>query len=170
MDYYSRRDRARRMRDYRNPYGSRGGYVSSDRSRYRDTRHDMRRNDYARMSNEYNNRPEPYMDYGDYNDYGENDDYKDDLKKWIRKLKKNDRYGMTFDQVISEAKKYGVKFDEYDEEEFYATFLMMISDYGDVTSDPTMFVKMAKAFLEDDDINMSGSDKLCAYMYEIAMA
>lgn len=122
----------------------------------------------------------PMMDYGrepyyrGMNDYAFDkemltDEYKQLLKEWIGKLKSKDRYGMTQDQLIKTARNMGAKFDKYTEDEFYAAYLMMASDYKDLTNDPMMFIKMAKDFFEDDDIAVSPSEKLCIYLYEIVL-
>ena len=202
-------DKAMR-RDGRNPYGSRGGYVSSRRSRggrgrdrdmadynygaERDRGYDMRYDrEPMRADGHYpmerygeHHRPMQYEMYGvggmrPMNDYGydynydyasydyakEDEEYKKDLKKWIEKLKGKDRFGWNKEQVIQKAKEMGVKFEDYTEEEFYATYLMMVSDYKNVSNDSHMYLVLAKQFLEDDDIAMKGSEKLCAYLYEI---
>ena len=52
---------------------------------------------------------------------------------------------------------------------FYTTYLMMVSDYKELDSELSFFVKMARAFLEDDDMPVSSSEKLCIYLYKIAM-
>ena len=208
--YLQDRAMRRNMQDGRNPYGSRGGYVSSRRSRggrgrdramadynygaERDRGYDMRYDrEPMRADGHYpmerygeHNRPMQYEMYGiggmrPMNDYGydynydyagydyakENEEYKKDLKKWIEKLKAKDRFGWNKEQIIQKAKEMGVKFEDYTEEEFYATYLMMVSDYKNVSNDPHMYLVLAKQFLEDDDIAMKGSEKLCAYLYEI---
>lgn len=223
MNRYLQRRRDRMMRDERNPYGSRGGYVTSKRSRDRamdergydpesrsghDYGYDMRgrssrdymgdehygqyhrpmefygygvggmmphREDFARGRNRRDMTYPYYEDYGYENDYGydyaEHDDkeYKKHLKEWEQKLKKHDKYGMSKEQVVQQARSYGAKFKEYDEEEFFVTYLMMISDYKHLSQDPTLFINMAKYFLEDEDSAVKGGEKLCAYMYEIAL-
>ena len=221
-------------RDGRNPYGSRGGYVTSSRRGrdrgdmrdYRgrdrgmdsrdyysehDSRNDYRGNSYDRgqdyhMGYEHareHSRPmeyemygiggmRPRMDYGDYQDHGDYRDYRDyrdyqdhgdyrdygedsekeyeeELKKWTEKLKKEDRFGWSKEQIMQQAKSMGVKFEEYDENEFYATYLMMISDYPKSANEPHSYLAMAKAFLEDKDAKLKGSDKLCAYLYTIVL-
>lgn len=198
-------DRAsRRMgmsRDGRNPYGSRGGYVSSRRMRGRDrgmdynysipeydSRYDYRGNSYDRgqdypMGYEHyreHSRPMQYELYGvggmrprmDYNyDYGQDMDkeYEEHLHKWVEKLKKHDRFGWNKDQVIQQAKSMGVRFEKYDEMEFFATYLMMISDYPKIANEPHTYLAMAKSFLEDEDAELKGSEKLCAYLYTIVL-
>lgn len=138
-----------RSRDY-NDYGYDYGYDSRD---YNDGRRGRRR------------------DYGyDYSEEDEEEkEYKEGLHHFIEKLKRQDKFNLSKEQVISHAKSMGVKFDKYDEEEFYATYLMMISDYKDMGNEPAFFVKMAKKFLEDEDSERQGSEKLCAYLYEVVM-
>jgi hypothetical protein len=164
-DMRSRRDRMMndmRMNDYGRDYGD---YRRNDRNDYG---YDYRRNDYGNDYGNYSRNRD--RDYG--NDYGEDDemdeDYKKDLKEWITKLKAKDKYGMTSDQIIQQGKSLGASFKGYDEMEFYATTLMMISDYKDISNDPMMYIRMAKDFLEDSDSEVSPSEKLCIYMYKIA--
>ena len=117
-------------------------------------------------------------DYGydmnyDYNydmrDYAsEEEEWKKHLKKWCEELKHYDKFNMPKDQVINQARQMKVKFDNYNEEEFYVTYLMKISDDEDnLIPNPQMAIIMAKNFLEDKDSKLKGSDKLCAYYYEI---
>ena len=241
------RDRAnRRMmsrRDGRNPYGSRGGYVTSSRrgrdradmnydyrgreNRMRDREMDMEY-DYAKYDSRYDsrynsdrrsqdghypyqqygerNRPMEYemygygiggikpIDYGyDYNydyarsgrdrnynyDYGYNYDYasedmekewKEHLKKWCEELKRYDRFNMPKDQVIQNGRQMGATFNDYNEEEFYTTYLMIVSDNKKSISDPHIAILQAQEWLEDDDSKLKGSEKLCAYYYEVINA
>ena len=155
------------------------GYSHSNRMDYES--YDSRR---GRMSRDYDDYRD-YRDYGDYRrsegydygygrnyDYGEDEDereYKEGLHHFIERLKRQDKFNLSKEQVISHAKSMGVKFDRYDEDEFYATYLMMISDYKDMGNEPAFFVKMAKKFLEDEDSERQGSEKLCAYLYEVVM-
>ena len=202
----SRRSYSRDRRDYemdsRNPYGSRGGYVSSDRamdSRNYDAEsnrgYDSRR-DYNYGASDYHNgyerygeynRPMQYDIYGvssmrrqygknqDYNDYEvdgqdyaeEEESYKKDLKELSRKLKKSDRFNLGEEEIVKKAKSMGVKFEDYDEEEFIVTYYMMQSDYPGIANDPHTYLAMAKSFLEDKDAKLQGSEKLCKYIYAI---
>lgn len=185
--------RSRMSRDERNPYGSRGGYVSSRRMRDRgmdynysmpeyDSRYDYRGSEYPRE----HSRPMQYELYGvggmrprmDYDygyDYGydyakeSEKEYEKDLHEWVEKLKKYDRFGWSKEQVIQQAKDMGVKFSDYDEMEFYATYIMLMSDFKKIGNDPYIYLSMAKEFLEDDDAKLKGSEKLCAYLYTIVL-
>jgi hypothetical protein len=131
----------------------------------RDQRRDY--NDYNRDYNDYNDYG---RDYGDYNDYASMDkEYEEDLKKWAQKLKKHDRFGLKEEEVFQKAKDMKVKFEDFSEDEFYTTYLMMISDYPSIANEPHTYLAMAKNFLEDKDIAVSPSEKLCIYMYEIVM-
>lgn len=185
--------RSRMSSDERNPYGSRGGYVSSRRMRDRgmdynysmpeyDSRYDYRGSEYPRE----HSRPMQYELYGvggmrprmDYDygyDYGydyakeSEKEYEKDLHEWVEKLKKYDRFGWSKEQVIQQAKDMGVKFSDYDEMEFYATYIMLMSDFKKIGNDPYIYLSMAKEWLEDDDVEMKGSEKLCAYLYTIVL-
>lgn len=258
-DYLKRRqDRRRgRGRDYRNPYGSRGGYVdhrnpygsrggyvdsrrgndySMDYRNYdsehnrgnvsrgdinnRDSRNDYHRQQYGESSRPHEfeiygvggMRPRDYNDYNsdyrrdynsdyrrdynmdsrrdydmrrdynmdyrrdygmdDMNDYGSGDmekEYEEELEKWIEKLKRKEIIKVPKEQVLQQAKNMGVKFDEYDEKEFYATYLMVMSDYPSISGEYNIYIKMAKDWLEDDDIALSPSEKLCKYLYTIVL-
>lgn len=117
------------------------------------------RRDYRSDYNDY--------DYNDYNDYGSEEEYKKDLKEWTHKLKKYDKFGVQEKELIEKAKQMGVKFKDYSEEEFLATYYMLMSDYTNVSNDLHMYLTMAKSFLEDKDVAVSPSEKLCIYMYKI---
>ena len=146
---YDRRMDSRRNSDYR---GSDYGYY--------DERYDQH---YRPMSYEIT----PRMDYGE--DYDKKE-YAEELEKWIHKLKKHDRFTWKKEQVIQQAKSMGVRFEKFDEDEFYAIYLMHISDYPQIANEPHTYLAMAKSFLEDDDIARQGSEKVCAYLFDIVLA
>lgn len=186
-------DRAsRRSRDRRNPYGAKGGYVRDreDMARGRNRRYDRamdERHDYAEYDRgDYRRYDREYEDERDYRDYeydrehrrdydyeedyaSEKKDYEKKLKEWIQELKRKDRFGSSKEDIIRKAKSMDVKFDEFDEDEFYAVYLMMVSDYKHVANDPHHYLAMAKEWLMDDDVEMTGSDKVCAYLYTIVL-
>lgn len=163
-EYRDMNDYARgRDRDYDYAYDMRGDY-----------RGDYRGEDYARRGV---GRPREYRrgrDRAEYRDYAEDDDYEkeyyEDLEDWIEKLKRYDRFGLSKDQVMQKARDMGVKFEEYEPEEFYAIYLMHVSDYPNISNDPHTYLAMTKAWLEDKDLKIDASEKVCKYMYEIAMA
>lgn len=175
-----RRDRMRSENDYRNPYGSRGGYVVSRRGRGRDR--DMRgdyERDYARYDREYDRDYARYdrdyeydreyrsRDYARYDYAEEDEEYKEDLEEWSEKLKRKDRFKIPKEQIIQRAKSMGVKFDEYEEDEFLTAYYYVMNAYPTTTNDYNVYLKMAKEFLEEKDIAVSPSEKLCIYMYKI---
>ena len=149
---YSHEDRTRR------PMEERYMEYEQPRESYRDYNYDMRY-DYRRG-----------RDYRDYADEDYDKEYHEDLHKWIQELKKDDRYNLAKEQVIQKAEEMGVKFKDFDEDEFYAIYLMHVSDYPFIANEPHTYLAMAKAWLEDDDIEVDPSDKVCVYMYEIVMA
>lgn len=163
--------------DYRNDYAERNrGYDYRANS-------DYRMQDYARGNQSYGQRDRnnDYAMYGYgmiqpmYNDYRMDYDhmekeYHEELKKWTEKLKQKDnRIRVNKEQVMRQAKNMNVRFEDYTEEEFYAVYLMMIADYPNVTNDYNVYLSMAKNWLEDDDVKVKGSDKLCTYLYEIVL-
>lgn len=171
--------------DYRNPYGSRGGYVDSRNDYYGE---DMRgrdyRNDYYSNSNQYDSRSYDrndyrqsdygYRDYRGYEDhmnrdYHSGEMYKKDLHKWIEKMQKKDRFGAAKEQIIQRAKQMKIQFDEFSEEEFYAVYLAMVTDYKKVSNDFNTYIEMAKDFLMDDDIAVSPREKVHYYLEYIVM-
>ena len=119
------------------------------------------------MGGEYTRQRGRYMD-----DYATEDlmgEYRKDVRKWADKLKRKDRFNIPKEEIIEQAKKMGVSFNKYDEEEFYTIYLMHISDYPEIANDYYTYVAMAKKWLEDDDIEVSPSEKVCIYMYDIVM-
>ncbi len=122
-----------------------------------DMRYDYRGGDYRRGM----------RDYAD-DDYDK--EYHEDLEEWTEKLKKYDRFGLSKDQVMQKARDMGVKFEDYEPDEFYAIYLMHVSDYPNISNDPHTYLAMTKSWLEDKDLKIDASEKVCKYMYEIAMA
>lgn len=196
-------------RDMRNPYGSRGGYVRSDRARGRDNDYsrmgDMARDreydgrdynrDYNDSSNQMDGRDYQYdrqfdrdsarrVGYFDYNDdynydsrrdYGDmarrrdyhSEDYKltpKEIRKWSKELDGK----FTTEQVEQIARQIGIKFDEFEPELLTVIANMMASDYGKATNvDMMTAIKMAKAFLCDEDFDGTPEEK--AYLYYTAI-
>lgn len=115
----------------------------------------------------------PMHDYGmyPYPDYSSEDmekEWKEHLKKWCEELKRYDRFNMPKDQIIQTARQMGVRFDNYNEEEFLTTYYMVISDDEDsLISNPQMAIIMAKNWLKDKDSKLKGAEKLSAYYYEV---
>lgn len=107
-----------------------------------------------------------YRDYATESDYGnEEEEYKKLLHEWTEKLKKKDRIKVSKEQVLRQAKNMKIEFKDFDEEEFYAIYLMHISDYPEKSNDYNYYISMAKDWLEDDDVYYKGGDKVCSYLY-----
>lgn len=149
---------SRRSGDGRNPYGSRGGYVTS-----RSPRRDRDMDDYGMPNGNYRRyggAMPPMRDYDDYDmreDYAMHDmrgrDYADygmrdygkmeygkmsheDIENWKRHLKNQDgTMGEHFkkDQVMQVARQIGVNPEEYGNEHIFGLVMnMMYSDYCSV--------------------------------------
>lgn len=173
-DRAERKRMSRGMRRDRN-YRSMGDYDYDPEYDYRyDSRRDRNRYDDEERYMGYE-RPRKRM--GTYNvdvsrDYADNDydeEYEHDLNEWIQKLKKKDRFNMTKENVVAKAKEMRVEFKDFDEDEFYAIYLMHVSDYPSISNDVRIYLSMAKSWLEDNDIAVDPSEKVCKYLYEIVL-
>lgn len=208
--------RMRMFRDGRNPYGSRGGYVVSDRRRmpeYRSReysqvndshfydegrRYDMGY-DYPTMNDgHYNLENRTYYpieamgkfngyygfgesnyrgarDYGppyyDMGDYGETLT-REELENWKRKLldevDDKDKPLFNKENIISKARAMGITMNDYNEDELFVATLMAYTDYYRVInsyigSNIDIYISLAKAWLEDKDVQVKGGEKLAVY-------
>lgn len=95
-----------------------------------------------------------------------------EMKMWKKNLmnadgSREEKYSM--EQIIPIAQQLGIRFNEYSEDDLCMTVNMLYSDYCKVLgSDLGMYVRLAKAFLEDDDFDGTGSEKLALYYKCIA--
>ena len=94
-----------------------------------------------------------------FNDEGERKDY--ERTKFLEK------YDLMIVRIPNNEINKKVK--DYSEEEFYAIYLAMVSDYKNMFNDPTMYLRMAKDWLEDNEVAMKSSEKVCAYLYAIVL-
>lgn len=164
-------------RDGRNPYGARGGYVDYDMNRRRDYGMDYDNMDYARRGGR--------RDYADY-DYGYDMDYRgmdrhnkselDDrtVEMWSRELMNEidpmHQQKFKMENIIKKAEEMGIRFDKFTPKEFYATVVMLATDFGKtlgMTSVDT-YARLAKDWLCDPDAGVKYGEKLAAYYYHIA--
>jgi len=209
-----------RGRDMRNPYGSRGGYVVSDRRRMRDyasgrmgdyvddrehssmgSDRNYRQSDYARnrydrqQSRQYNRDYRGYdrnyqpdmRDYGDMNygrydyyggyDYGDDEFLSDEeLMDWskdlLKEIDEKDKPIMTREHITQRAKDMGVKFKDYTEDELVVATLMAYTDYKKTlgTGNVDLYIRLGKDWLEDEDSELKGGEKLATYYDEIICA
>lgn len=149
----------RRMRDYddrQRDYGER-------RRREYD---DMRR-DYGRDYLDYDDRRYPL-----YEDYGESEEYldEDDLMQWSKRLMRevpdSDKGMFSKEMIEHKAKEMGIEFGkDFTFAEFYTTALMLYTDFRKVLGGGNidLYVRLAQAWLMDDDINLDAGEKLCVY-------
>lgn len=102
---------------------------------------------------------------------------KRDMSEWKRNLENTDgTNGAHFDlqQIEQAIETLNIRMRGYDEKAVCMTANMLYSDYGEVIKqfvpkdkEPLFYVKMAKAFLDDEDAAVQGEEKLAAYYYTI---
>lgn len=143
-----------------------------------DSKYPMEDYHYTSEQHREHYRPVEYQMYGSmrprYEDYASGDvekKWEEDLEKWCKELKKYDKFNMPKEEILNQAHQMGVRFEDFDEKEFLTTYYMMMSDYKmDMLNSPQAYMIMAKDFLDDKDSDLKGSEKLCAYYYEIVKA
>lgn len=165
-DYADYEMDGRRGRDY-------GDYNMDSNYGYSDGRSDMLHNPQS-----YDKRYDRDSGYGygigmfdyDTEDWamdGHNKLSNEDIKMWEKEMKNADgTKGKHFEmqQIEQVAKQMNIKFDEYRPETLCAIVNMMYSDYCKVLgNDMMIYVKLAKAFLEDDDFSGSPEEKAMLY-------
>lgn len=119
-------------------------------------------------------------DYGyDYRmDYGEDETMlsKEELEEWTEELmeKFDSREKEMFkkEKIMKRAEDLGIKFDHFKPEEYYTTVIMLYKDYKkDLgTSNVDIYLRLAKSWLMDDDVEMKHGEKLAAYYDNVVMA
>lgn len=119
-------------------------------------------------------------DYGnDYRmDYGEDETTlsKEELEDWVEELTEKfdarEKEMFKKDKVMKRAEDLGIKFDHFKPEEYYATVVMLYKDYkktlGSANAD--IYLKLAKDWLMDDDVEMKHGEKLAAYYDNVVIA
>lgn len=183
MDYNMGSDMARGRNDYAeyNRGQDSRDYAEYDMARnsmdYEQSRQSSR--DYADMEDgHYGRNFYPIEAMGTFNGYYGmgNQDYGYDgtaklsskeIKKWEKELENADgtkgkKYDV--DQVRQVAQQLSIRFDEYSPELLTAITNMMYSDYCKVLGgDLMIYIKLAKAFLEDDDFEGEPEEKAMLY-------
>ena len=171
-DMYDRGEDMRR--DGRNPYGSRGGYVTNRRPR-RDRAYNDR-GSYEGTFRGTNDRTAYDDRYRDMRDMGEYGDYAaqrvltpEELNEWkmdlIDQLDSSAKGMFSEDMILNKARQMGMQVTDYTEEELVVTTLMLYTDYCSVCGkgNPEKYIKMADAFLMDQDAAVYGGEKLAMY-------
>ena len=154
---------------------------------YGDTPFEIRRNypmrdremDYARGGRGRDRN----MDYGDYGydnrmDYGEDETMlsKEELEEWVEELMQDfdsrEKEMFKKDKVMKRAEDLSIKFDHFKPEEYYATAIMLYKDYKKTlgTANVDIYLRLAKDWLMDDDVEMKHGEKLAAYYDNVVMA
>lgn len=129
---------------------------------------DMRMRDYD-YEEDYRPRKRDYSSY----DYAKESASYDDMKHWSKRLieEMEDKYKQFFkmENITAKAEEMGIRFDKFDPFELYVTVLMMFSDFKDAlnTANADVYIKLAKAWLCDDDVSVRYGDKLHAYYKHI---
>lgn len=91
------------------------------------------------------------------------------VEKWIKSLlsemEDRDRQQMKMDAVLKRAQDMGIEFEKFSPEEFYATVLMVFTDFSKALGSNALdtYIKMAKLWLCDPDASVRYSKKLAAY-------
>ena len=191
MNDYEMDSRRSRRRDYemdsRRDYGQ--DYRRNDYGDYGRNDYDMRGNDgHYGMPMGYYGRAEimPEYDYArrssrrrDYADYDDDDDeydfasseedYKKELEKWSHKLKQYDRFNLNKEEVIKKANEMQVQFNDFNEDEFYAIYLLYLSMHKNQFNDPHMYIKMAKDFLSYQGFKLNPSETVWVMLNDIVL-
>lgn len=191
-DYRMRDMHMRRMQDMRRgrDYGRMADY--SGRPEHRSRRSDM---SHSRRTPErdmyYSEQPyEPSRDYArrvgtfDYDTYYDECDYggaeyvipSRELKEWTRDLmdevRSDIKQNFSKEQFARKYKEFGFSDDMVTEDEFFATALMIETDYGETLAKYGMnnldvVSMLAKNWLDDKDSDLRFGEKLAAYYYKV---
>lgn len=178
-----RRHRSRRIGRYVSDHRAYPGemYYPIDGRHDRRTRTEMRDRNYRSDMSRYDDMREPReRDYGYPRDYRSKRDFEDeymsddDLMEWAKELlhevPEQDKPLFTKESIERKARDIGIDFGkDYTFEDFYTAVLMQYTDYSIVfgAGNLDLYAKMAKAWLEDKDIDMDGGEKLAIYYEEI---
>lgn len=145
------------------------------RDMYNDSRRDMRDVEDSRKDMRDKHYPEEHEDFGDYHhQVPQMRLRKQDILEWKRDMENTDgTYGERYkiDEVMSTAKKLGVKFDGFNEKELCLLTNVVYSDIGHLLKryiskeDELIFcVDVAQAIFDDPD-GPEGFEKLALYYY-----
>lgn len=165
-DYTYRHDEARRMRDRAYEQGYSQGYDHASRRMSRDGAYNVGHYIYD-VPEHVPHIPTEYKGYD--SDDEEMHEYKRDLEDWVSKLRHKDLYALPKHEIIKKAKDMGVRFDKYDEEDFYAMYLLHMSIYFNHGKDPHSFIAMARAFLENECLGTAPEERTCKYLYHMGL-
>lgn len=146
---------------------------------YGDTPFEIRRNYPMRDHARGENRGYDYNYNRDYGmDYGEDETMlsKEELEEWdeelMEKFDTREKEMFKKDKVMKRAEDLSIKFDHFKPEEYYTTVIMLYSDYKKTlgTANIDIYLRLAKDWLMDDDVEMKYGEKLAAYYDNVVMA
>lgn len=178
MDYTYRRGREHEMdyarsgrgRDYEMDYAKNVSYSGA----YGDTPFQYSRTENYGRDYEHERRYGYYDPREDYRyDYESGSLNEEELEDWSHELLEHvdskDREMLKKEKIIKKAEDMGIKFDMFTPDEFYVTTLMMYTDYCKVLGNASLdiYIRLAKAWLMDDDVQTKGGEKLAVYYDEI---
>lgn len=148
--------------------GAKEDYARGDMG-YRN--YDMRGRDYGYPM--YDMRGGRDYGYDDYGDYGETLSDKE-LDHWCEKLKKelDDQEKQMFhkDIISQKAKQMGMQMHGFGEKELEVVTLMLYDDYKKTLGrNPDVYIKLAYDWLNDEDSELKGAEKLAVYHDEVVM-
>lgn len=103
----------------------------------------------------------------DYGDYGETLT-EEELEQWCKKLKEqlNEQEKQMFNKevITQRAMQMGKPLKGFGAKELEVATLMMYTDYKDtIGQDPDMAIKLAFDWLNDNDVEVKGAEKLAVY-------
>lgn len=93
----------------------------------------------------------------------------EEIMEWSEKLKEEledkDKQYFSKENIKKKAEEMGIKFDKFSLDEFYLTVLMVYTDYCKTlgTANMDIYLRLAKDWLEDDDVKVKGGEKLATY-------
>ena len=172
-DFYGEEDMARNRREYPMPrmnyndghYPMVQGYIPVE-AMGRFTGYYGMGEDNAR----YGRRVRDYARYGRKTyDYDSGMLGQEEIMEWSEKLKKEledkDKQYFSKENIKKKAEEMGIKFDKFSLDEFYLTVLMVYTDYCKTlgTANMDIYLRLAKDWLEDDDVKVKGGEKLATY-------
>lgn len=163
-----------RMMDGRNPYGARGGYVRDSRR----TGMDYGDMDYTRRGGRYDMAQYDGNDYGYDMDYARYDRHNQlderTLEMWTREMMQEiepvHHAKFKMDAIVKKAEEMGIRFEKFTPQQFYATVIMLVSDFGKTLgmTNVDIYTRLAKDWLCDPDAGVRYGEKLAAYYNNIA--
>ena len=142
------------------PFEIRRGYSMGD--------HMMDYPKYMRKDYNYDYR----MDYGEDKTILDEEELDEWLEELMEKFDSREKEMFREDKVIQRAKEMGIKFDHFTPKEFLVTAVMLYTDYKKTLgmANVDIYLKLAKDWLMDDDVEMKHGEKLAAYYDNVVMA